>query len=55
VRIAWAMRVRRVVALLAVTALTAAGCGSDSAAPSKHEAKAKSTPAKQKPSAPTGY
>jgi hypothetical protein len=49
------MRVRRVLALLAVTALTAAGCGSDNAARSKHEAKAKSTPAKQKPSAPTGY
>jgi hypothetical protein len=49
------MRVRRVLALLAVTALAAAGCGSDGAAPSKNAAKATSTPAKQKPSAPTGY
>ena len=48
------MKVRRLVALLAVTALAAAGCGSDSAAPSK-DAKATRTPAKEKQPAPSGY
>jgi hypothetical protein len=48
------MRVRRVVALLSVTAVVAAGCGSESAAPTKN-AKSTPTPAKAKQSAPSGY
>ena len=48
------MNLRRAAALLAVTALVAAGCGeSDTAAPAK-DGKPTSTPAKKK-DAPGGY